>query len=187
MLISIFLILSHFLTALKIFEELKDTTSLTDTYLKLGVVNEETDNLDKALEFFNIAKKLVGKDSLSLSSVTLYNDIGIVYCKKGDFKTALKYYDDGLAKCSRPDLVSLKCMLLVNRGLTYNMLKDETNALASLQTALKLATENNQAEDQAKALKGLATVVSKNDHSKARPYYMQALLIAQNSGLKISV
>ncbi len=60
----------------------------------MGIVAVDAKDYEKAIEYFNRGLKIVEANDLSGSfqKETCLNNIGYVYQKKGDFKTAIKYY-----------------------------------------------------------------------------------------------
>ncbi|WP_026979228.1 tetratricopeptide repeat-containing sensor histidine kinase [Flavobacterium tegetincola] len=103
---------------------------LYESYNLMGMNLKELNNYDKSFHYFNLAleqldvmeKNKYSTEKLIRSRATINNNIGNLYERKKDYKSAIQYYKDGLkAKEIRTNCLSLYAMLLDN--LAYAKLK----------------------------------------------------------------
>lgn len=175
----------HFLTALKIFESTNDIEGVVNTYQKLGSLNEATNNLDKALEYyFEGIKKIEQQPVKGTKLVWIYNNIGVVYGKKGNFEEAKKYFDMALAGSEGPEMIDVRLLTLNNLGLVYENLGKYDKALPYLDEAIKLAQDKNLPENFARLSVTRASIVSHTNPAAALPTLLKALETVKQMGLK---
>ena len=76
--------------AIKIFKELKKYNDLLNSYTSLGVIQSDLKLYDKALFYYSKALKYssLSKDK---NKISLNNNIGLIYLKKGNYKLAITY------------------------------------------------------------------------------------------------
>ncbi|MEI8280505.1 MAG: tetratricopeptide repeat-containing sensor histidine kinase [Bacteroidota bacterium] len=174
----------YFIDALNIFKELGMQERVASAYIKLGSVNDRMGNIEKALEYYNIADDMAEKGKAFPNDIiNLDNNIGIIYGKKGDFKKAMGYFEDGLRKCNTTENIHVRTLLLMNLGIAYQNLNDNTSAEKYYREALDVATENNIVEPRAHVLINLASVISDKDMNTAMAYLKEALQIGMQAGL----
>lgn len=175
----------HFLTALKIFESINDLDGIVNTYQKLGSLNEASNNLDKALEYYFAGIKQIEQHPVKGTKlVWIYNNIGVVYGKKGKFEEAQKYFNMALAGAEGPAFIDVRLLTLNNLGLVYENLGQYDKALTYLDEAIKLAQDKNLPENFARLSVSRASVVSHTNPAAALPTLLNALETVKQLGLK---
>lgn len=176
---------THFFTALKLFEAANDVDGIVSTYQKLGTMNETSNNLDKALEFYFAAvKKMEQQPEAGTKLVWIYNNVGVVYGKKGNFTEALKYFDMALAGSEGAELIDVRLLTLNNLGIVYDKLGKPEKALQYLDEAITLARDKNLPENEARLTVSKAAVVSHKDPEAALQSLLAALETVKKVGLK---
>ncbi|WP_378185005.1 tetratricopeptide repeat protein [Aquimarina sp. W85] len=74
--------------SLKLFDELQDIKGLSLVNENMGSIYEDLEYYDLAFQYFNRAYNLV-KGQLSRNEISILNNLGDIYRKKGDYKKAL--------------------------------------------------------------------------------------------------
>ncbi|MBS1689471.1 MAG: tetratricopeptide repeat-containing sensor histidine kinase, partial [Bacteroidetes bacterium] len=157
---------------------------LRTTYMKLGVVNERYNNLDKALAYCTKAIE-IGKNIHDLKNdLNLYNDVGIIYGKKGDNVTAIKWFDSALKKCDGPEFIEIKTLTLMNLGIVFDHMNDGGKALKYLNEALVLTKNSGQSENYVRINLNIASIVGKTDPQQALVSLLEGLKTARQIGQK---
>lgn len=177
--------IAYFMKALKINESTGNERGVLSGYLKLGVVNERTNDLDKALDYYNKAMDIARKEPDSVNVVTLYNNIGIVYGKRGAFKKAIECFDNAIQLSAKhPRLGGMEIQSLMNMGIVYDNLEQNTKAIGYLDRAMALARERHFPEDYARIIENIASVYEKTNPAKAFSILGEALDTARAIGNK---
>lgn len=173
--------------ALRILKQQKNVSNqLYDCYNLLGILFNEREEYDKALEFHNNALTTLNDKSipswLQLKASSL-NNIGFVYLNKHDYGKAKKYFQNGLdQKNLLIDDPTLYAMLLDNLAYSKFKLKETQGLPDQFYEALKI-------RDSLKLTSGIILnkihlseyYASKNDTSKAVQFSRQALQLSRNS------
>lgn len=174
----------HFMEALKIFNKNNDRNGVAYSYLRLGVVNEKNGNLDKALEYYQLAQTNNEEGKLNLY-YTLINNIGIVYAQKGDIKKALEYFESGIEEIKGTEFISLNISLLNNCMKAYAQIGNKQKALAYHQLVLDVSRKYNLPSEEARALYNYAFAFWEENPTKAITLLNQALKIAISINEKV--
>ena len=174
---------TYFLKALKIYENIENKAGIIQSYIKLGVVNEHGNNLNKALQYYFKAQKL-NIDKKSNSYLTLYNNIGIVYARKGQLKKALTYFEEGIKNSKENPAVDVLTSLLDNAGNASLELGFKAKAIAYYQEALNKSRTFNLPEKEARSLLNISYVLGDGNSSTSLNYLNEALLISKKIGNK---
>src|SRR5690606_18990755 len=114
---------ASYLRSLRFYEEQKDTSGIMAITNNLGVVHDRLKDYDQALvyyfkvqELYN-HKKPVQANPFPLP--TLYNNIANIYQTKGDFNSALQYYEKSLALAEEAGNKIVQGVALNNIGKLY--------------------------------------------------------------------
>jgi signal transduction histidine kinase len=175
--------MGHFLTALKISEALNNIEGRIQTYIKLGIINEQMGKLDKALEYYKQVEKLNAgaKNEVYLS---LFNSVGTVYARKGEYEKALTYFEEGARQSNMPESMALHINLVMNAGNAAEKLHRFDQAIKYQRQALQLSRTYGLPEEEARTLFNMASLVSGKNMKTALAYLDSALVIAKRIGQK---
>lgn len=136
------------IAALKMLSKSGNTRQVYETYIIIALCLKELRDYNNSLDYFNRALNELDKlekDSdypkakVLKSRASCYNNIGTIYEKLGNFKKAIKLYNDALrVKGIKSDRPELYAMLLSN--LAYSKMKsgDHTSVEKLLFTSLKV-------------------------------------------------
>ncbi len=175
----------HFLEALRIFESIGDRDGVVNVYQKLGAVNEASNNLDKSLEYYNLAIKEMEKSPVKgTNPAWIFNNIGIVYGKMGQLEKALRYLQIALDSCTTPAFTDLRLLTLNNLGILHDKMGQDAKALKYFDEAIAITADKELPENRARLSVSRASVVNKTDPAKGLQMLKEALLLAQQLGLK---
>ena len=119
--------------ALKLYQEINDSELIFDAYVTLSLTLTDMKDYDKAREYFKLVFSQIDKlekeghneEDIRYFRASAYNNMGIMYQSKQEYKKALALYNKGLAvpnlETSKP---AMYAMLLSNRG-TSKLLLDQ--------------------------------------------------------------
>lgn len=138
------------LTALKIFEELKNLDGQVSSYIKLGAISRLNGDLEKAFSYNDKAEQINTRLNSPNYQIDILNNKAIIYAMKGDFDNALKMFQKGFefSKKAGNSFVSSKVSCLMNIGLVYKEKKQFDKALSYLQTSFSEAEKYNLPNEQ---------------------------------------
>lgn len=174
----------YVLLALEKAKELNNNELIGSAYLKLGVINEKKNNLPKALEDYNKALLLSEKENAQKEKCTILNNIGIVYGKMGDMKTAFSYFTQALeiSKHSTRD-ITISIYALTNLSIANNELGNRPEALRNLEEAMKIVDKHKLPAEIARIFLLMGALYEEDQPEKALNYLNQAYEEAKANGL----
>jgi len=166
--------------AMKYYLDSHDSSGVLETYAAMGRVYEEKGNTEKALSYYLRALSLYEhrKEKTEAYFVLLEN-IGHLYMKRGDEKTALRYLQEGVKSSSQEDRRDTEVYLLNEEGDVYQHNGQRSQALKTYKEALAEAKKYQQPEEQARALINIADVLQKQDARASLKDLQTALDIAR--------
>ena len=171
-----------FLKSLKIFENLRDTQGLGQTYIKLGTVNDKMNNMDKAVMYYQKALSYSKKDSINLAY--LYINMGIAEAKAQNNESAFRYFDSAMMLCVSEKFNNIKISLLLNSGITYAKSGMQQKAHDQFVKGLALAKEGNMPFDVPNLLLNMALLDKVISSGERIPMLKTALALAKDLGDK---
>jgi signal transduction histidine kinase/tetratricopeptide (TPR) repeat protein len=173
-------------TALRVLKENKASDLLYESYNLLGILYNEREEYDRALEYHNSA--LLSIDDKSIPIVFQYkasslNNMGYVYLNLKNYKQAKNYFEKGLQQENLfVDKPKLYAMLLDNLAYAKFKLNETDNLPDQFYQALKI-------RDSLKITSGIISsksrlseyYASKKDTFKAVQYAKQALALSRST------
>jgi signal transduction histidine kinase len=182
--------IKNFLMALDIYKADKDEKGIRDTYMKLGLANELSKHEDEALRYYGMAKAMYDKHPPSNMSISLLNNIGILYGKKGEYTKALTYFEEGIKQGKNLEFNPVQIALTTDAGNVYSRLGDKKKALSYFQQSYQQAVKYQLPEERMHALVNMASNLDTNDWAKGIVYLKEAMELAegtQNTGMLVDV
>ncbi|XLS28235.1 sensor histidine kinase [Flavobacteriaceae bacterium M23B6Z8] len=115
--------------AMKIYTELEDYESLSSLYNNLGIISNELERYDKAIEYHSKSLDYAIKAGEDYKSqITSLNNLGVVYENQEEYAKAIEYYTRALTFKSLPDeSPKLHAMLLDNLAHARFLSGDKAN------------------------------------------------------------
>ena len=176
----------YFMIALKEFEALHDTPGIVSTYVKLAVTNEQSNNLDKAVEYNNKVLAMIKSDSSAIKKYVLtLNNIGVVYAKKLDFRKAVTFFNEALAKCNSKEMIGERISSLTNLGIAYSNLDSDEKSIAYFDECLKIINAKDLPEDYLRVMLNRSAVIRKKNPSGGVETLKEAVATAKRIGQKL--
>lgn len=131
--------------AISLLEPLGKYKYLYRAYNNLGIIYDDLEVYEKALEYYTIAGNYLEKTERKDFSASLWNNIGVAYNNNKQYKKAAKYYDKGLTNHeklvnSNPELYA---MLIDNRAHNQFQSGDTAKVLNQYKKALVIRKEND--------------------------------------------
>ena len=175
------------LKALRVLKGEKADITLYELYNLLGLVYNELEEYDKAIEFHSKALSLSEGNILPIetqSKATSMNNMGLVYQNLNQYKKAIPYFQKGLEQ--KKDLLLYKpfvfALLLDNLAYSRFKLKESKGLPEMFYKSLKLRDSLHLTIGILYSQIHLSEYfASKNDTLKALQYSNEALQTAQNS------
>ncbi|PKP44931.1 MAG: hypothetical protein CVT95_10075 [Bacteroidetes bacterium HGW-Bacteroidetes-12] len=159
--------------AIRINNQLKDSSSLAAIYNNLGIVYKKQNKIDSAIVYYEASiaiKKAINEES-SLAS-TLSN-LGQLCTQKEEYDLALKYHIESLALERKFNNEVGVCQSYINIGETFLAKEDYNSATFYIQSGYEKAKNLNMLDNLIAATHALAMLYHKtNEHEKAFQYHI---------------
>ncbi len=175
--------LDLYLQSLKVSEEIDDSLRILTAMINIGLIylkNPRT--YDRALDYYlkalPLSEALGDMDAIGTTTVNL----GELYFKKGDYETALSYFERSLKAFEKSTSGNIS-FALTNIGKVYAKRGDYPKAIDYQLRAYEIATRLESKPDMVLNLLGLAeTYREKGDIRSALDYFSRAEAIANEIG-----
>ena len=149
--------LFYFLKALPLSEELDDKEAVGTTAVNLGEIYYEQGNDSTALYYYNISEKAFNN---SENSPYVYNAIGKVYSRQGEYDTAIEYHKMAMTIAEKLNGNLDIVQSLMGLGSTYLLFGNFNQGLTHLKRAEKIARDFNFIKELKDIFKDLSTSYS---------------------------
>ncbi len=141
--------------ALEIAEELKKSDLIIPALNSLGEVYRSQGQAERALEFYERARTVVGDDS-AWNMAFLFNNMGMAYEAMGDNAKALDYLNRGRAVADKVKFKPRVATSLAEMGNVQLQTGDATAAARSYQQSLEISQAIGERGSEGRAHLGLA-------------------------------
>jgi tetratricopeptide (TPR) repeat protein len=155
--------------------------SMAKAYSEKGELDKSISCYEKGLQLYNRLGYPVNNGIEEVGEVfeiaTAYNNIAVIYNKKGQHLKAIEYLKKAIEVSSKYSYIDLKKVILykLNLGYAYMQCKDYDNAEKYMLEALKDSKQINDEHREAKSYRYLGTLYKeKGDTEKAVKYYKKA-------------
>ena len=177
--------IDYYLRSLSIAEKIQDTLRIASALLNIGGVYGDTPNdYDKALEYFNrIPKYLPALDEPQITTSYLMGE-GEIYLLQGNYKEALKYYEDALPLTLN---TADDTHNLTKLGIVEFKMGEKSKAISYLDQAYQIAKKNNQQLQMVQTLIELGKVYQNDNFPKALNAFKEAESLANAMGIKFEL
>jgi len=166
--------------AMTLYGDSRDSTGILETYADLARVYEEKGNIDKALSYYLRALVLYEQHKMRPDAYYIVlENIGNLYLKKGDKKTALHYLQEGVHDSDHDGRRDTEVYLMDEEGKVYQDEGKQPQALKMYKEALTEAKKFNQPGEEVKALINIASLLKNENAATSLNDLRQALDIAQ--------
>jgi serine phosphatase RsbU (regulator of sigma subunit) len=175
--------LEHYLKSLKLSEETNDTIRYVTALINIGLVYSKKEaTLDQAVIYYMRALPICERIGYLDAIGTISVNLGDLHYNKGDYKTALRYFEQSLSAFQKSNSGNVPYSL-INIGKIYTIWKDYDNALKHQYEALKIAQSRSAKLEVAQALLGIANVYAeKGEYYKALDNYHKSEQMAKEIG-----
>ncbi|UCD62399.1 MAG: tetratricopeptide repeat protein, partial [Flavobacteriaceae bacterium] len=177
--------IDYYLRSLSIAEKIQDTLRIASALLNIGgVYGDNPNDYDKALEYFNqIPKYLPAIDEPQITTSYLMGE-GEIYLLQGNYREALKYYQDALPLTLN---TADNTDNLTKLGIVEFKMGEKQKAISYLDQAYQNAKENNQQLQMVQTLIELGKVYQNDDFAKALSAFREAESLANEMGIKFEL
>jgi tetratricopeptide (TPR) repeat protein len=136
---------NHAIMALRIKETLKDSANLAYFYQKLGEVYKMADENDKWEEYIQKGYRLIKNEKYTnkRTIASIYNDLGGIAEKHGDYDMALNYYDTLISIGKEIEYFNAVGVALSNSATIHKLQGNHEKALDAALQAQKYKTNTS--------------------------------------------
>ena len=138
----------------------------------LGIVQERTGSLDSAIYFYEKAMEVDLENKLSI-----YNNLGKVYRRKGEFLKSIKYLELAMLQARKFGVVNSQGIIAQNIGRAFAEIPNEAKAREYFLLSFELKKEVGDHNGTMEALFYLTSHLSSVDERKK--YFNQGKLLAE--------
>ncbi len=117
------------LKGINLFETLKDTAGIKFSMLTLSAISTDMENYSVALDYLAKSLELVNSEYDSTYVCLIYNNMGIIYQKKGQFQFAYKHFKKALVLAIKYDLNTYLPSIYINLASTLYLDKRYDEAI----------------------------------------------------------
>ena len=175
-------------TTMLLAHQLKQSKILGSAYAQMVTLQTNTGVPDSAEYYLGLLKELALANPHTDLEDNYYFSAGIFFKKRGEFKTALSYMKESLARQIASGDKTTTAGQTLNIGNTYLQMGDMKNALAYHLQALKLFESLNNKKGQSFCFQGIGDDLVKFDRFReAIPYLQKAIHIKDELGDKRGV
>ncbi|MEP0132961.1 MAG: adenylate/guanylate cyclase domain-containing protein [Eudoraea sp.] len=177
--------IDYYLRSLSIAEKIQDTLRIASALLNIGGVYGDTPNdYDKALEYFNrIPQYLPALNEPQITTSYLMGE-GEIYLLQGNYREALKYYEDALPLTLN---TADNTDNLTKLGIVEFKMGEKSKAISYLDQAFQIAKKNNQQLQMVQTLIELGKVYQNDNFTKALNTFKEAESLANEMGTKFEL
>jgi tetratricopeptide (TPR) repeat protein len=175
--------LEKYFKALKIYQEIGQTSSISKVYNNIGIVYKSQENLPKALDYFLKALKIQQQTGEQTVAVTLTN-IGAIYFEQAKSADAFRYYSKAASLFEKIDNQRGNALLHSYLGDYYSKQNDAEKALEYYNKSLKLYEDLDNKFGAALALYNIGQLyTNQKKYAEALPYATKSLNMAKEIGV----
>lgn len=167
-------------TAMRLYEDSKDSEGVIKTYEGMGRIYEARQDTEKAISYYLRALTLYEQHREKPEAYyILLENIGNLYMKKGDERTALRYLQQGVHDSTIAERRDTEVYLLDEEGQAYEDAKQQNKALETFKLALADAKKFRKPGAQAQALVDIAGILEQQNAGASLTDLKTALHISQ--------
>lgn len=179
----------HFFNAMRYYEKVGDSVSVTVMIINLGAVHDRLLEYDKSLEYYLRAQSLLNTITISNQEkvrylTTLYNNIANIYQTKGDYQSARQYYEKTLQLAKETNNKTLEGIALNNLGKLFMVdLNQPDKAFEYLVEGLRVRKEVGEKNQISKSYVQLSNYyLRQKNFTEAKRAAQEAVKLAKEVG-----
>jgi tetratricopeptide (TPR) repeat protein len=166
-------------------EKTDSINKISDSYINIGMVYTEIENIDKAEYFLIKALKSKSQINDTLGLISTYINLGNLSFRKNNWKKAIELFKkaEDLNRIKTNELT--KGSIYNNLGATYLEMGELDSAVNYFNRATKIAKKGNDPKGQAVAYNNLGGVYIRNgDFKRAALFFERAIRIYNSIGAR---
>jgi len=170
--------------ALLLWKQLGDKEKVSRLHRKMAnVLWGEIGDTGKAREHQEKALKILETEPESVELASLYEDIGRMTWRTGDFDKALPWVEKALELAKKMNAYDVIASAYVDLGTIYSSIgKDIPKGIECLEKALKIALDNNYMETALRAYNNLPVSLPSEEHERILECYEKGFELAKKVG-----
>lgn len=175
----------HFNEALKIFEELNDTSGIVLSHKWLGSVFRQKNDLEEALKSYFLAMELAEGIKFDFEIPKITQNIANIFLDQGQYDKAIEYF---MKCCNLITSASAQSICLANTGFAYQKKGDNDSALKYYKRSIALCKSINDETCELLPL-GMMTHIhlEQENFDQALKYAMEILTKDKDRGSKLDI
>jgi predicted ATPase len=178
-------------------EALENSENITDGYERdkmkakiygdMGIANDYSGNMEKALEYYNKQLALTEKLNLKVEKALAIGNIGIIFHLNGDLNKAKEYYEEKLKISDELGRKLDMAQILNNMGFLYKDLNDFTKSVKYHKKSIALSKEMSDFSTMSNAYINLGhTYRAMCDFARSEQNFLKGISLAEEYKLKHS-
>ncbi len=184
--------LEHFSQALVLHSELGEKSGIASVTANIGTLYQSIGSHNEALEYLAKAVALNNEIGQKSGAALAMANLGIVYKDLGSYEQALECYGQALALHTELGAKSGIATVMGNIGNIHRRIGSYDKALESFSQAITLHTELGEKSGVAGITGSLGNLFSTKefygyDFAKAEDYFLKAISMAEELGLKLNL
>lgn len=174
--------LSHYLEALKIYQNLEDFRGRSDCLNNIGEVYKKLGEYNNALDYLTHALSVKEKIDGRATSALIYNNLGELYALMGEFDKAEEYYSIAINAAKEKDDKRVLAYSIDGLGTLYLERGEYDKSILNFKQAFLYRDELNDLRGASYALFNLGRAYfQQNMLDSAEYYFEKGLINAQKS------
>jgi tetratricopeptide (TPR) repeat protein len=175
--------LTHYGEALKIFERENYKDGLPGLYINLGLLYEDSGNMNQAIEFYKKGLKMSHESKDVVAESSCYMNIGSIFYSQGSFKQAIDFLEKALELNRSVGNKKGMGSALNNLGATYYDMGNIDKALSYFEEAYSVYLSLKDKKSIFPACNNLGSIYhERKEYTKALEYFDQAYAISEGLG-----
>lgn len=179
----------HFLKQLDIYQDQNNWLGITHTYNDIALLYRRQLNVEKTLEYSDLALDIAEKFGFKIETALAYNNIGAAYFYRKDYEKVLQYYGNSIQLREELQLAKGLVISYNNMGLVLARMGKIDEALKWYDKSLNINRDKADTPHmRAATLDNIGDVlVTQGKKDEAKIIYQKALTIAKNATANIRI
>ncbi len=171
-------VLYFYKISLKIYEEVNDSSGIADSYNRMALVYEHTNDYDRSIDYMLQSLIIYQKMGNSLGEARVHNNIGIIYNNTNQSEEALIHYKRALFLFKQEESETEEARVINNIGTIYFEASKIDSAIIMILEAIKIHKRMFNKKALASEYSNLGILYSeKSDYQLSDDYFDKALVL----------
>ncbi len=175
----------HFLKSLEIAEKINDLEMIIKMNANLGTMFSLLQDYEEAMKFYAMAQTKFNPQTSAISKVSVFVNIGYLYCKTKEPKKALDYLDKSIVILQSTQTPKILAFAYLTKAEVYNQTEQYEKAIEILNKAQTIYETINDKKGEADMFYNSGIAHWKlSDIEKAEREFLQSIAMYKSFNLK---